>query len=81
MTVEIGDLDYRILKELINNPEKISEMEASLIIETCIHIISGNRTTSEMMEVYNRTKTRQGRDMDELKILRYLTKDHNINNN
>lgn len=80
MTIEIKNLDYRILKELINNPD-ISEMEASLIIETCIHIISGNRTTHEMMEVYNRTKVKQGRETDELKILRYLTNDQNIDNN
>lgn len=67
MTISVENLHYENLEKILRNPD-ISEMEANLIIQVCIHIISGNRTTQGIMDVFNMS-ARNSKTQDELKIL------------
>lgn len=76
MTIEVKDIasKFKHLKNILNDPD-ISEMEASLMVEIGVHIISGNRTKAELMSVFENTKCRRKQDIDELQVLRYLAQD------
>ena len=47
----------KILQQLLLNPD-VSELEADLIVQTAIHILSGNRTTGALVDVYTKTRNK-----------------------
>ena len=65
MTIPIENLNYKILGQLLHNPD-ISELELELLIHTCIQIISGNRTTESLLKVYTDTNNKY------LNVIEYL---------
>lgn len=70
MTIEIKDLKYDVLKHLLQDPN-ISELEADLLIQCCIHIISGNRTREGIQEVFERS-SRRIEEIDKLNIIKHI---------
>ncbi len=52
----------KILQQLLLNPD-ITELEADLIVQTAIHILSGNKTTASLLEVYSKTRNKHLADI------------------
>lgn len=80
MTINISDLKYLNLENILNDLKNISIMEADLIIQICIHILSNNRNKNNILEVYQKQMDRfveKGieesfpKEIDQYKILKY----------
>lgn len=73
MTIEIKNLKYDVLKKVLENPD-ISELEADLVIQCCIHIISGNRTRELIQGVFEKS-SRRIEEINKLNIIKYNIKE------
>lgn len=78
MTIHIKDLNFDVLKNLINNSESVSEIETDLIVQIGIHILSGCRKKNELLENFGRVATRMlergrsGKEIDDYNIIKYI---------
>lgn len=87
MTLFISDLKYSILEKLLKVTDTISEDECDIIIQVCIHIISGADTKSEILDNFERPaklaihKGKFNKIVDQYKIIKYLIEKITESNN
>jgi dihydropteroate synthase len=80
MTINVEELNYNILENIINNLENIKQIEADLIIQMCIHVLSGNKNKHDILDVFKKQVDRFiekkiessfPKEIDQYKILKY----------
>jgi hypothetical protein len=78
MTILIDNLKFSILEELLRKSEDISEMELDIVIQVCIHVLSGARKKEEILNNFERpAKKLLDKDLyhkiiDEYKIIKNI---------
>ena len=54
MTLLVEDIHYNVLEQLLRESDIISENEVDIIIQVCIHILSGARMRAEILGNFER---------------------------
>jgi hypothetical protein len=78
MTLLVEDVHYNVLEQLLRESDTISGDECDIIIEVCIHILSGAVIKSEILGNFERAankaiyKGKFNKVVDQYKIIKYL---------
>jgi hypothetical protein len=74
----VEDVHYNVLEQLLRETDTIGENELDIIIQVCIHILSGANTKQEILGNFERParlaidRGKFNKIVDQYKIIKYL---------